>query len=223
LYAGETGTFPPAVPSPVVEPAVAPPAAAGEVAEPEPAAPAEQLPRPPARERAMQPGTAARPSAGRVGAPVASAGTAVPAAAPASTGQVPVATGAASAAADVVDSLLSAADGARRARRPGDAAAALRRVIDQHPGDQRAPLAAFTLGRLLLEDLHEPGQAAQAYARARALAPRGPLAEHALAREVESWAAAGNTTRAQAAARAYLGEYPDGSRARSVKELSGLP
>jgi hypothetical protein len=69
--------------------------------------------------------------------------------------------------------------------------AALRLVPPGAPSafrsDPRAPLAAFTLGRVLLRELARPREAAAAFAQARALAPRGPFVEDALAREVEAW------------------------------------
>ena len=45
-------------------------------------------------------------------------------------------------------------------------------VLKGHRSDPRAPLAAFTLGRLLLMELGEPRQAAAAFADAQALAPQ---------------------------------------------------
>jgi hypothetical protein len=68
----------------------------------------------------------------------------------------------------------------------------LRRLLRDHPGDARAPLAAFTLGRILLAELGQPTEAADAFALARRLAPRGPMASHALAREVEAAARGGD-------------------------------
>jgi len=47
---------------------------------------------------------------------------------------------------------------------------------------RRAPLAAFTLGRMLLMELANPTEAAGAFAEARRLSPHGPLAEAALAK-----------------------------------------
>jgi transmembrane sensor len=114
--------------------------------------------------------------------------------------------------------LLADADRARMAGQFEEGAALLRRLIREHPGDQRAPLAAFSLGRILLGELHRPAEAAQAFARARALAPDGPLAEDALAREVEAWARAGDRDRAQARGAEYLRTYPNGSRAADVTE-----
>jgi transmembrane sensor len=119
------------------------------------------------------------------------------------------------------ESLLAAADAARLAGRAREGAALLRRLVDSHRGDPRAPFAAFTLGRVLLMDLGEPGAAAAAFAEARALAPGGPLAEDALAREAEAWAKAGDTERARARARDYLRFYPDGRRVQALRALGG--
>jgi TolA-binding protein len=116
--------------------------------------------------------------------------------------------------ADPVGALLAQADAARAAGRSEAAAALLERVGRDHPGDPRTPLAAFTLGRLLLEALDRPAQAAEAFARAWALDPRGALAEDALAREVESLAAAGDREGAKARALEYRRRYPKGSRIR---------
>src|SRR2546430_2117926 len=82
----------------------------------------------------------------------------------------------------------------------------------------RAPLAAFSLGRVHLEKVGAPRDAAQAFARARELAPDGPLAEGALAREVEAWARAGETEVARQRALSYARRYPGGRRARAVRQ-----
>ena len=88
------------------------------------------------------------------------------------------------------------ADGRRRPRAAGGTLRGGRRVASAP--DSRTSwrpagaAAAFSLGRVLLGELRRPAEAAQAFARARKLAPDGPLAEDALAREVEAWARAGN-------------------------------
>jgi transmembrane sensor len=118
--------------------------------------------------------------------------------------------------------LLAAADAARGEGRLDEAVTLLRRTIDEHGGDPRAPLAAFTLGRLLLTELGRPAEAAAAFARARALAPDGPLAEDALAREVEAWSQAHDPARARARAEEYVRRFPAGRRLDSVRASSGL-
>lgn len=122
---------------------------------------------------------------------------------------------------DGLESLLRAADASRLAGYPTRALELLRRAADEHAGDPRAPLVAFTMGRLLLEELDRPVEAAQAFARAGAGAPS--LAEDALAREVESWSRAGVPARARMLAEEYLARYPNGRRAAAVRRFGALP
>ena len=123
--------------------------------------------------------------------------------------------------AETAETLLAAADAARLQGRAEEGAALLRRIVQHHRADPRAPLAAFTLGRVLLMELGQPRQAAAAFAEARALAPHGPFAEDALAREVEAWAKAGDDAKARARARDYLRTYPSGRRVPAVRALGG--
>jgi transmembrane sensor len=118
--------------------------------------------------------------------------------------------------------LMLAADVARLSGHPAEAVPFLRRVLKEHTGDSRAPLAAFTLGRMYLGQLGSPGEAAAAFAQVRAMAPGGPLAEDALAREVEARARAGEKGKAQQLAREYLQRYPVGRRTAIVRANGGL-
>ena len=108
--------------------------------------------------------------------------------------------------------LLLAADVARLGGHPEKAVRDLERVVSAHSDDSRAPLAAFTLGRTLLDQLGRPREAAQAFATAHRLEPHGALAQDALAREVESWSRAGETSLAHDRADAYVKAYPKGRR-----------
>jgi transmembrane sensor len=128
----------------------------------------------------------------------------------------------ATAALDRMDDLQLAGDIARLSGHAGAAVSPLVRALALHPDDPRAPLAAFTLGRVYLEDLGAPRDAALAFARARELAPGGPLAEDALAREVEAWSRAGETETARAQASRYLRRYPQGRRAHAVRQFGGV-
>jgi len=119
---------------------------------------------------------------------------------------------------DDASELLAAADVARMSKHSAQAVGPLRRLLQNHSGDPRAPLAAFTLGRVLLDELGRPREAADAFARAR----RGAMAEDALAREVEAWSRAGDSTTARARAEEYLKQYPSGRRERSVRRYGGL-
>jgi transmembrane sensor len=118
--------------------------------------------------------------------------------------------------------LLLSADVSRLSHHPAEAVAPLQQVLARHASDPRAPLAAFTLGRVLLEELGRPGEAGDAFARARVLAPKGPLADDALAREVEARSRAGDMGKARTLAEEYLRKLPDGPRARLVRHHGGL-
>ncbi len=124
--------------------------------------------------------------------------------------------------ADDPSDLMLAADAARLSGHPTEAVDYLREVTARHRGDRRAPLAAFTVGRLLLGELGRPEQAAAAFAETRALDPGGPLAQDALAREVEAWDRAGEHERARTLAEEYLRAYPDGLHAAGVRRHGGL-
>ncbi|MGC4088842.1 MAG: FecR family protein [Polyangiaceae bacterium] len=118
--------------------------------------------------------------------------------------------------------LLFAADVARLSGHAALAVPRLERVLRGYAGDSRAPLAAFTLGRTLLDSLGRPREAADAFARARRLSPRGALAQDALAREVESWSRAGEAELAHQRAVEYLQKYPGGRREKAVRFHGGL-
>jgi transmembrane sensor len=108
--------------------------------------------------------------------------------------------------------LLLAADAARLSGHPRDAARYLEHLVERYPESPSAPLAAFTLGRLTLYELRQPALAAAGFARAYALAPNGPMAEDALAREAEAYHQAGDVRRTKSAAQRYLARYPNGAR-----------
>jgi TolA-binding protein len=118
--------------------------------------------------------------------------------------------------------LFAYADRARKAGKPELAVTHLRTVLDRFPADPHAQVAAFTLGRLLFEALREPRQAAASFEQARLLAKGAPLAEDALAREVDAWAAAGEPAQARRRAELYRRLHPNGSRLAAVLRAGGL-
>jgi transmembrane sensor len=118
--------------------------------------------------------------------------------------------------------LLLAADKARASGQAKKGAELLRRLLSEHRDDARAPLAAFTLGRMLLMELARPREAAAAFAEARRLAPRGSFAEDALAREIEALSRAELPGLARTRREEYLRLYPDSRRAASLKVMSGI-
>jgi transmembrane sensor len=137
----------------------------------------------------------------------------------ASRGSVPAA---APAKPESAERLLAAADKARLAGRAIEGADLLRKLVRNHRNDARAPLAAFTLGRMLLMELGRPLEASLFFAEARRLAPQGPLAEDSMAREVEALAKAGEPALAKSRAKEYLRLYPDGRRAASVRMIAAV-
>jgi transmembrane sensor len=121
--------------------------------------------------------------------------------------------------ADVPEDHMLAADVARLSGHPQQAVVHLRAVSERFPDDPRAPVAAFTLGRVL-KDLERPGEAAAAFRRARTLWPRGPLALDAWAGEAEALRDAGDLEAAERLAVRYLERHPSGRHAQAMRALS---
>jgi transmembrane sensor len=121
------------------------------------------------------------------------------------------------------EELMLAADAARLSNHPEQALTFLRRVTAEHRADSRAPLAAFTAGRVLSNQLGRPAEAAEAYALSRRLRPGGSLAEDALAREAEARAAGGEPGRARTLAQQYLSRYPSGKHRQTLQRLAPGP
>jgi transmembrane sensor len=95
----------------------------------------------------------------------------------------------------------------------------LKTVSERFARDPRAPVAAFTLGRVLLDNMGNAASAAAAFHRARSLSPGGPLALDAWSREVESLRRAGRTEQATELAQKYLDQFPSGRHATSMRSI----
>lgn len=109
---------------------------------------------------------------------------------------------------------------ANRARLSGDLATAAdeyRTLLAEHPGDPRAGLAAFELGRLLQDRLGDPGGAARALQRAVSLASGSGFREDAMARLVRAYATLGASDACDKAKRAYLNSFPGGVHTTAVQ------
>jgi transmembrane sensor len=119
------------------------------------------------------------------------------------------------------EDLMMAADAARLSNHPQQAVGYLQRITKEHSIDSRAPLAAFTLGRIYMSQLRQPAAAARAFAQVRQLAPTGALVEDALAREAEALEQAGQHQAAQKLVQAYLKQYPTGRRSERLRQLVG--
>lgn len=117
-----------------------------------------------------------------------------------------------------VTALLAAADAARESERLGEAARALGQIAALHAADPRVPSALFTLGRVE-RSRGRHAAAASAFERCLQRAPRGPLAEDAMAEAAASWAAAGNQDKARAGAGRYLETFPGRSHTARMRRL----
>jgi transmembrane sensor len=95
------------------------------------------------------------------------------------------------------------ADAARGAGRLKEAAQILAQLVEQHPSDARAPAAAFSLGTIQLQHLHQPSQAIQSFQTVIRLSAPASLKEDAYRR----WFDALLGQRNQAAAQAVFEEY----------------
>jgi transmembrane sensor len=82
--------------------------------------------------------------------------------------------------------LFALADVARLSGHPSEAVGPLQRIVDGFATDPQAPLAAFALGRLQLDDLDQPGAAAASFSRALQLGAPQSLREAVRARLEEA-------------------------------------
>jgi transmembrane sensor len=113
---------------------------------------------------------------------------------------------------------------AGESRRAGDAAAAARayeELLRLHPGDGRASLSAFELGRLRMDRLGDRAGAIAALERALASKLGPSFREDALARLVSVYAAQANYAACGRARDRYLASYPDGVHAAAVATRCG--
>jgi transmembrane sensor len=119
-----------------------------------------------------------------------------------------------------VEDLLTLADVARLSGHPRDAVAPLSRIVSEHAQDPSAPLAAFTLGRIQLDSLAQPREAATSFQRAIDLGLPRSLEQDAYARRVEAKARAGDAAGAREARQEYERRFPQGQRLNEVRKWS---
>ena len=124
-------------------------------------------------------------------------------------------------AGDTVQELLIAADVARLSDHPAEALPYLERIVRDHGRDERAPQAAFTLGRTL-SGLGRAKEAMRMFGRVRDDWPGNPLAEDALVREAEAAATLGDRGAARRLAEEYERDYPNGRRLAEVRRHARL-
>ncbi len=119
--------------------------------------------------------------------------------------------------------LLDLGNAARRAGDNAAAAKAYETLVQKHPDDPRAGLAAFELGRLRMGPLGNVPGAVVAFRRAIALAPGAGFKEDAMARLVEAYAALGDSAACRSSRDAYLRAYPKGVHLKTVSKQCGSP
>lgn len=115
--------------------------------------------------------------------------------------------------------LLALADVARRSGHPREAVAPLEKALLTHPSDRRAPVAAFTLGRLELDVFGRPSRAARAFEQCIELGAPRALRADAYARLAIARQRTGNLGGARTAAEHYLLQYPQGRRAGEMRRI----
>lgn len=115
------------------------------------------------------------------------------------------------------DELMILVDVARATGNRGRAIQVLRRVTQSFASDPNAPIAAMTLGRMLMQAGDSKG-ASEAFSLYRRLSPQGDFAEDALASDIQAAVEEGNWERAQMLARQYESDFPDGRHIDQIRE-----
>jgi len=117
------------------------------------------------------------------------------------------------------ETLFQDALAARRAGRYAEAVVALEQIVRDHSDDARAPLAAFELGRLRMDEVSDLRGATQALELSLALNPKAQFAEEALMRLTKAYDARGLPAPCVHARDDYLARFPAGAYVESVKGL----
>lgn len=116
--------------------------------------------------------------------------------------------------------LWEAADRARSAGDGARAAAILERVLEEYPRDAQAPLAAFTLGALELDQLERPAAAARSFRRAIQLGIAGSLLESSHLRLGEALHRAHDVAGLRAVLEQYNRRFPNGRHRATLERWS---
>lgn len=122
-----------------------------------------------------------------------------------------------------LDELFALADVARLSAHPSEAVGPLQSIVSDHASDSRAALAAFTLGRVELDDLGDPRAAAAAFQRAIELHLPGGLDGDARVRLVEALAKSGDRTGARTAYDAARANHPSPGQDAAMKKWISDP
>ncbi len=116
----------------------------------------------------------------------------------------------------VVGELMANADDARRVGRVGEATRLLEAAVARQTSG--SALAAFTLGKMSLQEMENPGLAARWFEKSITMKLPEGLDEEARARLVEAYRASNQQESAERAAAEYLARYPTGRHTALVKQ-----
>jgi transmembrane sensor len=117
--------------------------------------------------------------------------------------------------------LFDAASAARRAGKNAQAAGLFDALRRRFPGDARAGLSAFELGRLRMDAMGDPSGAMEALSQAISLSPSGSFREDAQARLVYAADAMHDDAKCKVMRQAYVARYPRGVHAVNVASKCG--
>lgn len=115
------------------------------------------------------------------------------------------------------EELFTLADVARVAGHDTEAISLLERIIAAYPDDPMAPVAAFTIGKLQLEQLRDFAAASESFERADTLGIPDALREQTFVRWVEALGRAGQRTRCREVAQQYRQLFP-GARSAAAEQ-----
>jgi tetratricopeptide (TPR) repeat protein len=115
--------------------------------------------------------------------------------------------------------LWTRADAARRRGDPRAASQLLEQLLREHPDDAGAPLAAFTLGTLLVDELGRPEDAAVAFRRALDPGPPVLLREACFLRLAKALREAKDAAGLRSLVTEYAAAHPDGEQLGALRAL----
>lgn len=120
-----------------------------------------------------------------------------------------------------LNDLLNQADEARKRNQHQKAAILLKSIVRKFPNHPAVGMAALTLGKIRLDNLHQPKSAVHAFKRALASNSLPPsLQEQALARCVEALYRSGDIKSTQAMSNMYHRRFPNGAWSSWVENWS---
>jgi tetratricopeptide (TPR) repeat protein len=122
-----------------------------------------------------------------------------------------------------VDEALDEVDRLRAEGRVAEAADLLEDALARDPDATAAGLAAFTLGRIALDQLGQHDRAARAFAKVIAAGSPSSLLEDAHARRVDALIRAGRRADAEAALAEYERSFPEARRIARLRERLAAP